>query len=178
MQTRKNRKNDESSYEKMLKLKRDLTRALTLLEMVKRREKSKRELLHLSIEVFEKRYTNLNCTDLRQKLLKLSVLNKLENVNFFRYQAGDYSGQIVSEALQQRPARPAFTPIFQPNSLSWIKEDPVLSSLTRKEKRQYKKRRHKSASKGGSSTPSTSGSSVLLPGFPSLQVDLITRNLL
>lgn len=55
MQTRKNRKNDESSYEKMLKLKRDLSRALTLLEMVKRREKSKRELLHLSIEVFEKR---------------------------------------------------------------------------------------------------------------------------
>jgi len=56
MQTRKNRKNDESSYEKMLKLKRDLTRAVTLLEMVKRREKSKRELLHLTIEVFEKRY--------------------------------------------------------------------------------------------------------------------------
>lgn len=55
MQTRKNRKNDESSYEKMLKLKRDLTRAVTLLEMVKRREKSKREILHLSIEVFEKR---------------------------------------------------------------------------------------------------------------------------
>ncbi len=55
MQTRKNRKNDESSYEKMLKLKRDLSRAVTLLEMVKRREKSKRELLHLSIEVFEKR---------------------------------------------------------------------------------------------------------------------------
>ncbi len=28
MQTRKNRKNDESSYEKMLKLKRDLNKAL------------------------------------------------------------------------------------------------------------------------------------------------------
>lgn len=55
MQTRKNRKNDESSYEKMLKLRRDLTRAVNLLEMVKKREKSKRELLHLTIEVFEKR---------------------------------------------------------------------------------------------------------------------------
>ncbi|KAH0627554.1 hypothetical protein JD844_003395 [Phrynosoma platyrhinos] len=43
MQTRKNRKNDEASYEKMLKLRRDLSRAVTILEMIKRREKSKRE---------------------------------------------------------------------------------------------------------------------------------------
>lgn len=56
MQTRKNRKNDESSYEKMLKLRRDLSRAVTLLEMVKRREKAKREFLNLNIEVFERRY--------------------------------------------------------------------------------------------------------------------------
>lgn len=56
MQTRKNRKNDEQSYEKMLKLRRDLSRATTLLELIKRREKTKREQLHLSIEIFEKRY--------------------------------------------------------------------------------------------------------------------------
>ena len=31
MQTRKNRKNDEASYEKMLKLRRDLSRAIILL---------------------------------------------------------------------------------------------------------------------------------------------------
>ena len=31
MQTRKNRKNDETSYEKMLKLRRDLSRAIVLL---------------------------------------------------------------------------------------------------------------------------------------------------
>ena len=55
MQTRKNRKNDETSYEKMLKLRRDLSRAVTLLELVKRREKTKREHLHLTIEVYEKR---------------------------------------------------------------------------------------------------------------------------
>ncbi|XP_062335317.1 enhancer of polycomb homolog 1-like isoform X1 [Osmerus eperlanus] len=55
MQTRKNRKNDEASYEKMLKLRRDLSRAVTILEMIKRREKSKRELLHLTLEVVEKR---------------------------------------------------------------------------------------------------------------------------
>ncbi|KAG8138833.1 putative Enhancer of polycomb-like protein [Naja naja] len=54
MQTRKNRKNDETSYEKMLKLRRDLSRAVTILEMIKRREKSKRELLHLTLEIMEK----------------------------------------------------------------------------------------------------------------------------
>lgn len=55
MQTRKIRKNDEISYEKMLKLRRDLSRAVTLLELVKRREKTKREHLHLTIEIYEKR---------------------------------------------------------------------------------------------------------------------------
>ena len=50
-----NRKNDEASYEKMLKLRRDLNRACTILDMVKRREQSKKELLQLTVEVFEKR---------------------------------------------------------------------------------------------------------------------------
>ena len=50
-----NRKNDEISYEKMLKLRRELSRAVTILEMIKRREKSKREFVHLTVEVFEKR---------------------------------------------------------------------------------------------------------------------------
>lgn len=84
MLTRKHRKNDEASYEKMLKLRRDLYRAITLLELVKRREKIKREHVHLSIEVFEK-----------------------------RFQARDFSGAVVAEASAAKPAsRPAFTPIF------------------------------------------------------------------
>lgn len=53
-----NRKNDEASYEKMLKLRREFSRAITILEMVKKREKSKRELLHLTLEVVEKRYAH------------------------------------------------------------------------------------------------------------------------
>ena len=56
MQTRKNRKNDEVSYEKMLKLRRDLNQAIVLLEMVKRREKTKKEVLTLTAEIFERRY--------------------------------------------------------------------------------------------------------------------------
>ncbi|XP_018026185.1 enhancer of polycomb homolog 1 isoform X2 [Hyalella azteca] len=83
MQTRKNRKNDESSYEKMLKLKRDLTKSLTMLQMVSRREKTKRELLHLHIEIFEK-----------------------------RYELQDWSGSIISELLNSRPmSRSAFAPL-------------------------------------------------------------------
>ncbi len=73
MQTRKNRKNDEASYEKMLKLRRDLSRAVTLLEMVKRREKTKKENLNLTKDIFEKRFG-----------------------------ASDFDGRIISEVLAQR----------------------------------------------------------------------------
>ncbi|XP_030238036.1 probable serine/threonine-protein kinase DDB_G0267686 isoform X3 [Drosophila navojoa] len=55
MQTRKNRKNDEASYEKMLKLRRDLQRATTILEMVRRREETKRDHLKMTVDIFEKR---------------------------------------------------------------------------------------------------------------------------
>lgn len=67
----------------MLKLKRDLCRAVTLLELVKRREKLKREYVNLTIEVFEK-----------------------------RYQTRDFSGAIVAEVAALKSSRPAFTPIF------------------------------------------------------------------
>uniref|UniRef100_A0A8C4ZRB2 Enhancer of polycomb homolog n=1 Tax=Gadus morhua TaxID=8049 RepID=A0A8C4ZRB2_GADMO len=83
MQTRKNRKNDEGSYEKMLKLRRDLSRAVTILEMIKRREKSKRELLHLTLEIFEKR----------------NVMS-------------DYSGEVMAEVLaQQALVKPQIIPL-------------------------------------------------------------------
>lgn len=55
MQTRKNRKNDETSYEKMVKLKRDLTRALQLLELVKRRESAKKDMVEFTVKIYEKR---------------------------------------------------------------------------------------------------------------------------
>lgn len=38
-----------------MKLRREFSRAITILEMIKRREKTKRELLHLTLEVVEKR---------------------------------------------------------------------------------------------------------------------------
>ncbi|XP_054670063.1 enhancer of polycomb homolog 1 isoform X4 [Grus americana] len=99
MQTRKNRKNDEASYEKMLKLRRDLSRAVTILEMIKRREKSKRELLHLTLEIMEKRY-NL----------------------------GDYSGEIMSEVMAQRqPIKPTYTiPIIPVTNSSPFKHQEAM----------------------------------------------------
>ncbi|XP_066497291.1 enhancer of polycomb homolog 2 isoform X1 [Hoplias malabaricus] len=87
MQTRKNRKNDEASYEKMLKLRREFSRTITILEMIKKREKSKRELLHLTLEVMEK-----------------------------RYQMSDFSGDILNEVsvpLAEKTVCPA--PICLPN---------------------------------------------------------------
>ena len=56
MQTRKNRKNDEDSYIRMLKLRRDLNRSVMLLEMVKRREQMKKERLALTADLFEKQF--------------------------------------------------------------------------------------------------------------------------
>nr|XP_047932526.1 enhancer of polycomb homolog 1 isoform X5 [Anser cygnoides] len=99
MQTRKNRKNDEASYEKMLKLRRDLSRAVTILEMIKRREKSKRELLHLTLEIIEKRY-NL----------------------------GDYNGEIVSEVMAQRqPIKPTYAiPIIPVTNSSPFKHQETM----------------------------------------------------
>lgn len=76
MQTRKNRKNDEASYEKMLKLKRDLNRAVGLLDMVKRRERLKRDQLSITVDIFKK-----------------------------RYELGDYSGQILAEVTALQKAR-------------------------------------------------------------------------
>ncbi|XP_068437938.1 enhancer of polycomb homolog 1-like isoform X2 [Clinocottus analis] len=89
MQTRKNRKNDEASYEKMLKLRRDLSRAVTILEMIKRREKSKRELLHLTLEIVEKR-------------------NGMP----------DFGSEVMAEALAQRAlVKPVYAiPIIPPSS--------------------------------------------------------------
>jgi len=117
--------------------------------MIKRREKTKREHLHLSVEIFEK-----------------------------RYQTRDFSGHLLAE-LSTKNNRPAFAPIYtnqyshnspltstaQPqsqwtggtqnyysatqysltNSTSNKRELDGLSvsSTSRKEKRQYKKRKHK-----------------------------------
>lgn len=180
MQTRKNRKNGETSYEKMLKLRRDLSRAVTLLELVKRREKTKREVVLLTLEVVEKRYA-----------------------------ARDFSGAVAAEAaaaacaqlMRQRTgatggARPAFQPLFH-NHHHYAQQQQhmgqyggvqaggsgqqgvyadgrVISGgnkailkdevICRKERRQYKKRKHKAGGSRGGVIPDLVGVSLLGAG--------------
>lgn len=55
MQTRKNRKNDEESYEKVLRLGHHLRKSVTLFDMVKRREKTKIALIDLDSEILARR---------------------------------------------------------------------------------------------------------------------------
>ncbi|XP_071943579.1 enhancer of polycomb homolog 1-like [Antedon mediterranea] len=112
MQTRKNRKNDEVSYEKMLKLRRDLNRAVTLLEMVKRREKYKKEKLHLTIEVFEK-----------------------------RYHTQDYSGELLRECEELAKKQPSYSIPVIPNGnhyKSWSHTEEAVRKKREYKKRKHK----------------------------------------
>lgn len=71
MQTRKNRKNDEESYEKILKLGYDMGKALSLFDMVKKREKTKAALIALEEKIFvERRANSLTATSNGDALLK------------------------------------------------------------------------------------------------------------
>ncbi|XP_060068094.1 enhancer of polycomb homolog 1-like [Ylistrum balloti] len=111
MQTRKNRKNDEYSYEKMLKLRRDLNRAVTILELIKRREKTKKEMLQLTIEVLEK-----------------------------RYQIEDFSGTMLQEAEALRHKMPStFIPQYAYGSSGWGQTEEVVVRKKREyRKRKHK----------------------------------------
>ncbi|KAM4718859.1 enhancer of polycomb homolog 1-like isoform 2-T2 [Anableps anableps] len=131
MQTRKNRKNDEASYEKMLKLRRDLSRAVTILEMIKKREKVKRELLHLTLEVVEKRnvmpdFGTEVMAEAQQRALVKPVYTipiiPLSNSNQYRHQdhhmdMKDYKKPEKPEAVRTKrkyEKKPKITPVSAP----------------------------------------------------------------
>lgn len=128
MQTRKNRKNDETSYEKMLKLKKDLSYAYQLFQRVKAREDLKLQLAKLHMEIYQK-----------------------------RFEVRDFSGSLLNEVKHlKRPQLygSTFTPITANQPLAWspkpkeLKKLPLKSSTyylddgsPKKEKRHYKKRK-------------------------------------
>jgi len=122
MQTRKNRKNDEVSYEKMLKLRRDLNRAVMLLELVKRREKLKKEKLVQYLDIFDN-----------------------------RYKAQDFSGTLYNEVnsvKQWRVLQPQYNNLPAWNSSVGSAGSPQEGNtinVIKKEKRKYKKKRHLSS---------------------------------
>jgi len=55
MQTRKNRKLDENNYMMMLKLRRDLSRVVTMLGFLKKRERLKKASIELDLDLLDKR---------------------------------------------------------------------------------------------------------------------------
>lgn len=116
MQTRKNRKNDEDSYIRMLKLRRDINRAVMLLEMVKRREKLKKENLNLTTDIFEK-----------------------------RYHAEDWEGVMIQQAQSTKPSSRVLQPSYPLASWVNSVSSPAPAhppTLVKREKRIYRKRKH------------------------------------
>ncbi|CAK1593409.1 unnamed protein product [Parnassius mnemosyne] len=119
MQTRKNRRNDESSYEKMLKLRRDLARALSLLELVARRERAKRELLRITALLAERRYAAGDfAAQLQPDPPRQYSTVPISTISFRR----------EPYAVQHYPPRAPPTPVDQPRQ---------------REKRPYKRRKHR-----------------------------------
>ncbi|GAB6032370.1 Enhancer of polycomb 2, variant 2 [Chamberlinius hualienensis] len=133
MQTRKNRKNDEASYEKMLKLRRDLSRAVVLLDMIQKRELAKKELVQLGINLWEK-----------------------------RYKLGDFSGQLISELSAVKNNKPSYVAIHNNSNQFTINRQPDMTNRHMKvdvnvarKKREYKKRKHKDSQQMSSQTSAT-----------------------
>ena len=112
MQTRKNRKNEEDSYMRMLKLRRDINRVVMMLDMVKRREKLKKETLNLTSDIYTK-----------------------------RYQAEDWDGTIFQQLQVQRPVKSSIQTYPLSSWMSIAGPSHHVMPLKR-EKRIYRKRKH------------------------------------
>lgn len=82
MQTRKNRKNEEQSYEKMLILKRDLCKAQQILKLIKKRENLKKEFLKITLESFEKRFKSNDYDGSLTESIKCSLKPAFPNTAF------------------------------------------------------------------------------------------------
>lgn len=128
IQTRKNRKNDEASYEKMLKLRRNIARAVDLMGYIQQREILKKQLVQLTLDTYKKRF----------------------NVR-------DFDGHLYKDVeLVKTVVRHAFTPISNNHYMSamWKQSDMKKNSTNAKyqeakrEKRHYRKRKHKSYDMG------------------------------
>ena len=130
MQTRKNRKNDEDSYIRMLKLRRDINRSVMMLDMVKRREKMKKENLALTTEIFEKRFQAEDWEGTMMAGVQGSARKVLG---------------LSSQAASSSPF-PLASWVNSPSPGSGPTPGPVTPQ--KREKRAYKKRKHKTPGLG------------------------------
>lgn len=142
MQTRKNRKNDETSYEKMLKLKRDLSYAFSLFQMVQKRECLKLQLARLHMELYQKRFEARDFNGV--------LLNEVKSLK---------RPSLYSSLAQHITANQPLTWSSKPKDLKKIPLKPYyLDDSPKKDKRTYKKRK-RSRIQSGFDTSSTQLSS-------------------
>jgi enhancer of polycomb-like protein len=129
MQTRKNRKNDETSYEKMLKLKKDLSYAYALFQMVQKRESIKLQLARLHMELYQKRY--------EARDFNAALLNEVKSLKRPALQQQLY-GSSLAAANQTMSWLPKVAKDLKKMPLKTYFMDDV---SPKKEKRHYKKRK-------------------------------------
>merc|ERR1719508_364329 len=139
MQTRKNRKNEEASYEAMLKLRRDLSRAVTLLEMVKRREKTKVDKLNLTLNVFDKRYA---LEDFAGKLVDYANLGRSKAVQPLNMLNLMSNGSPQPKRTYKKRKHLMSMGSPQPEKRTYKKRKLLISNGSPQRKRTYKKRKH------------------------------------
>lgn len=148
--------------------RRNLNRALTILEMIKRREKTKREHVHLGIEIFEKRYqakdfngqmlaefTNTAVKSSRYDLIWLlnDARSKLIHSSFYYFRlafAPLYGNHYAGQSNQWSNSTSQYHSVGMGNSTAASQlnkrgnsDIDAVHGTNRKEKRQYKKRKHK-----------------------------------
>lgn len=138
MQTRKNRKNDETSYEKMLKLKKDLSYAHTLFQMVQKRENIKAQLVRLHMELYQKRF--------EAKDFSGGLLNEVKS-----WKRSTAAGALYGSSLLGQTFAWSAKPKEAKKSAS-LRQQPYYqgedSGSPKKERRHYKKRKRQRMANG------------------------------
>ena len=150
MQTRKNRKNDEISYERMVKFKRDLVKAMCIAELIRKRERLKKDKLIINTKVAAK----------RNELKDFNGDAYQEAVNSYQKTIASMPTQTsMSMSMSTSSIRSVFSTLYHQNENNWMervmRDDVAMfshgsptascrrSGLT--DKRQYKKRKTKSS---------------------------------
>ncbi|CAI4231176.1 unnamed protein product [Auanema sp. JU1783] len=125
MQTRKNRKNDEDSYEKVLKLSHDLRKTVTLFDMVKRREKTKLALIDLDSDILAHRMglADFGSVIFNQFMAKLRSDKPLTTINGISKMEGEEVPKKRSKKFS-RKIRPSLASMDRevPNK-AWLKKN-------------------------------------------------------